>query len=208
MSLKLDLQTDLVEDDQQGSTQSAPSGDRNGGKVLVTSNQAGCGPWYFTCEVRRCGGSLANRKQKKKEGDRGAEGQVATRLAGWKSHFLLKRCSLCLPQGGFKETCLCVRTSSARPSWLRRKCVPASNAGAVSLAGTCWSSRPRLAARTLTNCRAWRLAGQLAWPSVKHLWGHFLWIGDCLRLLQIKDVWRRSPGPSGGCPRFPWPPSK
>lgn len=86
MSLKLDLQTDLVEDDQQGSTQSAPSGDRNGGKVLVTSNQAGCGLWYFTCKVRRCGGSLANRKQKK-EGDRGAEGQVATRLAGWKSHF-------------------------------------------------------------------------------------------------------------------------
>lgn len=85
MSLKLDLQTDLVEDDQQGSTQGAPSGDRNGGKVLVTSNQAGCGLWYFTCKVRRCGGSLANRKQKKNEGDRGAEGQVATRLAGWKS---------------------------------------------------------------------------------------------------------------------------
>lgn len=66
MSLRLDLQTDLVEEDQQGSTQSAPSGDRNGGKVLVTSNQAGCGLWYFTCKVRRCGGSLANRKQKKK----------------------------------------------------------------------------------------------------------------------------------------------
>ena len=79
MSLKLDLQTDLVEDDQQGSTQSAPSGDRNGGKVLVTSNQAGCGLWYFTCKVRRCGGSLANRKQKKK----GIVAPKARWLQGW-----------------------------------------------------------------------------------------------------------------------------